>query len=458
MLKKCFFSIILLTSVFLFSGGIVSGVVLDECGNPITARVIAVAPERSFLVTAYTDWSGRFSLELSEGLYTLEISKGLEYERLSLKVPVREGEERSFEIVLKRLINLSALGWFPGDTHLHTVHSDGKDDPELLALACTANGLSWAVLSDHNTLSGGEKWLSFRDKLLTILGQEVTTRLGHVNAIGVRELVPWDVKRREDLLEIFELIRKQGGVSQINHPFDTKSPLRNFKELDLEAYDLIEIWNGGSPPNIEGFGNLEAKLFWFDLLNRGRKVFASAGSDCHDVHNVYSSLAFAPTPLFMWALRTRIGDPKVLERARENEKLLKEWVRYGLYPGYPRVYVKVNTLTEEEVLKALKEGRSFLTNGPLLLVELNGRGPGETVRLRDNEPALLKVNLFSNVPVSRLRVIQSGNEVASLELKGWEASSWQLSLKPKDGDWVVVEAFGDFPVYAITNPIFLKVE
>jgi hypothetical protein len=49
--------------------------------------------------------------------------------------------------------------WLKGNTHTHTLWSDGDAAPELVADWYRSHGYDFLVLSDHNVLSEGEKWL-----------------------------------------------------------------------------------------------------------------------------------------------------------------------------------------------------------------------------------------------------------------------------------------------------------
>ncbi|HIL72364.1 MAG TPA: histidinol-phosphatase, partial [Verrucomicrobia bacterium] len=47
--------------------------------------------------------------------------------------------------------------WFKGNTHTHSLWSDGNDFPEMIAKFYKDNSYHFLVLSDHNVLSRGEK-------------------------------------------------------------------------------------------------------------------------------------------------------------------------------------------------------------------------------------------------------------------------------------------------------------
>ncbi len=50
--------------------------------------------------------------------------------------------------------------WFKGNTHTHTWWSDGDSPPEVAVAWYKEHGYQFLVLSDHNILSEGEKWVN----------------------------------------------------------------------------------------------------------------------------------------------------------------------------------------------------------------------------------------------------------------------------------------------------------
>ncbi len=445
--------LIVLSYAFLGLAATLSGIVTDTESQPLLARIRILNHRTATCITTYTDLSGRFQIDLDPGVYVVEVTKGPEYEIMNLQVEISQSEEKEIKISLRRLYNLEKLGWYGGDSHLHSLHSDGQQDVETVARACAANGLSWAVLTDHNTVDGTEEWYAAsKFGLLTITGEEVTTKRGHFNALGIKKIVDWEVESKQDIKRILTDISKQSAISQVNHPFDMKN---NFVDWDVEGYDVIEVWNGGSAPNLKGMGNLETKNFWFQLLNSGIRIHATANSDCHDVYSNLSVLAFLPTQIVLSVIEKEFKDIAMIEYVKQNEQLLRAWVGYGLHPGTPRTYVKVHDLTPTAVLTAIKNGNSFMTNGPLLLVDIEGKVPGETVNVSEQSSLVLNLRVFSNLPLEKLLVIQGGKTIREIDVTGLREYVSSIEINTFDGSWIVIEAYGSYPVYAVTNPIYL---
>ncbi|MDA7881412.1 hypothetical protein N9A94_03830 [Akkermansiaceae bacterium] len=52
--------------------------------------------------------------------------------------------------------------WYKGNTHTHSLWSDGNDFPDMIVDWYKEQGYDFLALSDHNTLSRGEKWMSVK--------------------------------------------------------------------------------------------------------------------------------------------------------------------------------------------------------------------------------------------------------------------------------------------------------
>jgi hypothetical protein len=93
---------------------------------PIPARVhLADANGKPALASGLPAWRDHFNcdgnvrLDLPPGRYTYTIERGPEYRRASGAFSLSAGEVREQEVILGRLIDLAALGWYSGETHIH---------------------------------------------------------------------------------------------------------------------------------------------------------------------------------------------------------------------------------------------------------------------------------------------------------------------------------------------------
>jgi TolB protein len=135
--------------------------------------------------------------------------------------------------------------------------------------------------------------------------------------------------------------------------------------------------------------------------------------------------------------------------------------------GMNRVYVRSGApLEHRRWLAALKAGRSFASNGPLLEMTVNDIEPGGEVRLPGAGDVTVSVRLRSNVPVDHLELVQNGRVVEDVPLAADRRSATARVRVPVDrSGWLLVRARGDKPAYptldafpyATTSPVYLTV-
>jgi len=100
------------------------------------------------------------------------------------------------------------MHWFKGNTHTHSLWSDGNDFPEMIAKFYKDNSYHFLVLSDHNILSRGEKWMNVGaiEKRRRTLG--VATLKKYISTFGQDWVeIRGEDKKQEVRLKTLEEIR-----------------------------------------------------------------------------------------------------------------------------------------------------------------------------------------------------------------------------------------------------------
>lgn len=136
------------------------------------------------------------------------------------------------------------------DLHNHTsFSSDGVMSPAELLQTARARGLDCIAVTDHNTVEGAleARALAEADPTLprVIPGIEVSTADGDVIGLYVRAAIP----RGLSLEESVALIRRQGGLVYLPHPFDLirrGTIASRVREQAAATADVVEVLNGRS--------------------------------------------------------------------------------------------------------------------------------------------------------------------------------------------------------------------
>jgi hypothetical protein len=259
-----------------------------------------------------------------------------------------------------------------GDTHTHTIGSDGVLSLEELAAHAHKQGLDFLAITDHNqTVS--PKVLQRIPDITLIPGVEWTHYKGHANFLGLEQ--PYDEPffvGDEDIRPRFRTAHDRGAVIIVNHPRDENCGF----QFDLEGlpFDLLEVWNG---PMREY--NLHAIALWQSMLVKGYKIPAIGGSDYHR-DNLFQIL------------------------------------------GGPSMGVYSLSNAPDDILAALKAGHSFITfapRGPRLDMRVGEVEMGDTVPWSPGLEVSIKVDKLQRGDV--VRVVT-------------QADSTDLFQAPDDGD------------------------
>jgi TolB protein len=413
-----------------------------------------VRSERSFEY-GYFHADAACTLTLPAGDYTVEASRGPEFAIVRHPVRIQADATTGQDLVLHRLADMPARGWWSGDLHVHMNYGGAyRNTPPHLKFQALAEDLHVVenlIVNKEQRIPDLSYFQTTADPVsdaafMLMHAEEFHTSFwGHSALLGLSQnfllpnyagyantaassLVPTNA-------DIFDLAHAQGGLTAYAHPFDAKPNPRELKEsraLPVDAalgtLDYLEVM---------GFSDhLITSEIWYRLLNCGFRIPAGAGTD-----------AF---PNFA-SLRGPAG-----------------LVRVFAHTGGP--------LDHGEFLTAIRRGRTFVTNAPLLEFALEEDSAsarsgaadiGDDVRLAPGQHRLqARVSLVSNVPLDHLEIVRNGSVAASIPLTGDRMQA--RTVVPLDVDrssWFVLRAYADSPQspildlypFASTSPIYVTV-
>jgi len=158
------------------------------------------------------------------------------------------------------------------DLHVHTRYSTDCLTPlERVIERCLKLGINCIAVADHNTVAGALK-LKEVAPFRVIVAEEVLTPAGEIMGLFLSETVPGHISPQEAI----SIIRKQGGLVAIPHPFGRALPWKpnalTSPEI-LSQVDIIEAFNSRTP-----FSRSIARAA---RLAAATGKPASAGSDAH---------------------------------------------------------------------------------------------------------------------------------------------------------------------------------
>ena len=194
--------------------------------------------------------------------------------------------------------------WLKGNTHTHTVNSDGDSTPdEVVRWYREQKTYQFLVLTDHNFLTSvdGLNAVHGADtKFLVIRGEEISDKFGdkplHINGLDVKSLVtPQGGSSVSDILtRNVAAIRKAEGIPHINHPnFIWAITGADLKQVKNNT--LFEVFNGHPTVNNVGGGGVPGlEELWDDILTSGQEIYGIAVDDAHVFKRPFDATAARP--------------------------------------------------------------------------------------------------------------------------------------------------------------------
>jgi hypothetical protein len=377
---------------------------------------------------AYVD--GTFQVELPVGEVYVEVSKGFEYAPVRQRLAI-EPTRRELALEIGRFTDLRAKGWVTADTHVHFL------SPSTALLEGQAEGLNlisllaaqWGDLfTNVGDLAHGP--LVSRDGETTV---QVSTEnrqhlLGHLALVGGHgePVFPMSASGPGEsdlgdplwasLGEWADRQRARAGlVVAVHFPYPNAELAA---DIALGKIDAVELFPYGADFSTLRFHD------WYRYLGAGYRLPAVGGTD--------KMGAYMP-----------VGANRTYAHLGGEAFSFESWAR------------------------AVRAGRTFMTTGPLLLLEADGRAPGDEIVLRGGRGRVdVRLEARSFVPFHRVEIVWNGavvasrdeeagtrettlRETVSLSGPGWLAARCSSRLGPTTAWGLAIQAH--------TSPIYVHV-
>ena len=361
--------------------------------------------------------TGKARVSLAGGTYKLRAFKGTEYRVTRQEIRVAAGGLAEVTITMKRWANMPKEGWYGADPHLHIARPVKELNP-IIAKWMQGEDIHVATLLQwgnskrfHNApqYAFGKDGLYREGDYLLASGQENprTDFLGHTLILGSRTPINFPDKY---LIynNFWEEARRQQALSGSAH-----GGMFANAQAGL-AVDLPD----GFPDFIEVMQfDRDRYAVWYDMLNSGFRVTPVASTD--------------------YPCRT-------------------------VLPGRERFYTQVEgPLSYESWLKGIKEGKTFVSNGPVLEFKVNNQGIGSNVALQKPDFLLIKGRVRFDPDrddVDRLEVIENGDLIRTFRRDKKSAEiAFQFKHQVLEAAWFAIRTWGTKRGERGTSPIeFVK--
>jgi hypothetical protein len=398
-----------------------------------------------------------FVVSLRPGRYTFTVERGKEYLPESRAVAVDQ-EPLDLRFKLRRWIDMAALEWYSGETH---VHRSAEELPNLV-LAEDLNvafPLSYWVTEAFASPKAARKG-PFRDtdpkpvaidpthvlyplnteyEIFTV-GKERHT-LGAFFAINHRTVLEAGVP---PVKAVAERVHREGGLIELDkHNWPWSMAL-----VPVAKVDLYELANNHHWRTEFGFGAFGEPAAEYMKVERDKTGFTERGWTEYGFHNYYALLNCG------FRLRPTAGSAS------------------GVHPvplGFGRVYVHCpDGFDYAAWVRGLDRGASFVTTGPMLLVRVNGQGPGTTLEPGEGRQEIrIAGEALSAGLLDRIEVVANGEVVRTVKPTNKErpaggySSAIAETVTIDRSSWVAVRCYESLPRdrirFAHTAPFYINV-
>lgn len=215
------------------------------------------------------------------------------------------------------LLMLLAVSWFKGNTHTHTLESDGDSPPAEVVKWYHEHGYSFLVITDHDKITRVED-----SPILLIPGEEITDRIPgkplHMNAIGLREVVKpgGGATVVETMQRNIDAARAAGGIVAVNHP-NFGWAFGSDELMQMKGFTLLEIASGHPYVNMAGPPSVEE--MWDVLLTAGKKVWGIAVDDSHHLKRPWDKNMAPPGKAWIVVRAEKLDEPSILDSLRRGD-------------------------------------------------------------------------------------------------------------------------------------------
>jgi hypothetical protein len=383
----------------------------------------------------------RTMMQLPQGEYLFAIDRGPEFRTLHGKFIVERGATDTKTVSLKRIRDLKAEGWFSGDIGLFV-------EPSQAALVMNAADLQFAqIVSWSNRENYWQKH---------VLGESAIQQLESGRIYDEVAGADW----RDGGGLIFG--NRSAPINLVDELADYHSPMETLQFIktspepfvcliDMTHWDL-PLWLASQ--QIDAVSLAGPEIFEAKAGTGSRAATPGARTASDDRWEGVDANFYGEAIYFhLLNAGFRIPPTACSAAGRGTNR-----------PGYNRVYVHCGEeFTHERWLDFQKQGRVFITNGPLLRVRANHQLPGHV--FRSDGTYTVEIELTAELAVQEhadtLEIIRNGKIEHAIALDDWARQGGQLpKLEFQQSGWFLVRVVTQKEPsvhFAATGPYYVEV-
>ena len=385
---------------------------------------------------------GQFAVDVPAGKVSLRIERGPEYVPFTTELTVADGQAIRLPVQLARWIDMNERGWYSGDLHVHRPVADmplllRADDLNLAPDLTHWNRSHVAVRPPYLVEVPDDGAASPKPRCFHALAQEDERAGGAILLFNLAEPIVIEGVTRDcpSGFAYHERAIEQKAFIEVEKPFWWEAPVH----VALGRVDTIGI----ACNHFNRAGLLEGEA-WGRPRDRARYPAGPLGFALNvlDLYYRYLNLGYQ-IPASAGSASGVLANPL----------------------GYNRVYVQLDRFAYDAWFEGLRQGRNFVTNGPMLFAKVNGKLAGERFEVAQGAKfeGAVELEVLDRDPLEKAEIVVGGEVVAAFRPAPDEprriAARHTLGLERST--WIAVRAFepvrGAVVRFAHTSPFYVTV-
>jgi hypothetical protein len=401
---------------------------VDEHSNEVVplGHVPALAEDAQegdvrFQGRRYSYVDGEFRVDPRRLPLQYQVLKGYEYGIAGGDLTATLTRDGTYTIPLSRWSAVADRGWYSGDIHIHHIA------PKTCRLEMDAEDLNVANIltsdftRDQAEFEGKLNAYSSGKRLIYVNQEFRSDHFGHMCVLNLKQLIePVAIQQPYAYplhAQVCDRVHAQGGYVSWAH-FPSMPALESPLDVAMEKLDGLEILCVLEPRELPVFvrkqvpemGANSGLRMWYRYLNCGFQLAATAGTD--------KMTTFVTV-------------------------------------GANRVYAHVDgEFNYQNWVDALKRGRTFVSNNPIVTFTVNGQEPGARLSLAGGRTRALQIfaRAESQLPYDKLEIVRNGDVIASASPSGPRHAAEIRLEQPLSGScWIAARAMEDLGRYPAVN-------
>jgi putative membrane-bound dehydrogenase-like protein len=401
--------------------------------------------------------TGEVAVPVPAGSVRIEAWKGLEYRPAVKVIHAAAIQSSPVTLELDHVAPMAPLGYHSGDSHLHFPRQSEADDQVIFDLL-EAEDIHFGSILAYNEPPGlytgametlaapqlrglGKASVRRRGDTWIVSGQEYrSSTYGHCNIFFCDDLVLRGQKVDADNWPLFGTLgreaRRKGGFAIHAHGGYAQAIYADFVQKNVDAVELLQF---GIYRGIE-------LADWYHILNIGYRFPCVGASDypaCRKLGDCLTYVYVAGRPRDGGAAGS--GDPRSGDPRRTTPEF-SAW------------------------LKGTAAGCSFVTSGPLIVLDVDGQRPGAMIHEAGTGPHRVRARVRTTcevAPIQTVQLIVNGTVVHEQTVPAEESRGRWIeldhSLDLGRSSWIAARAMSKAPsgapdAEAHTNPVYVYLD